>query len=174
VLDSAAVIRYRLKMESSGDPFFFPEPEENSEEYAHFYFIGTWKEQEVVFDAALCTLRLQHENDLYQLAEEKAERQFPRFRKSNASGIALPEAEEEEIGMFLAEVIEDLLEEDQVKVKEFVDLDPEHEFGVSLDAALNVDKIDSGILRKFITDFTTGQLRLDPTLYSFQEDDEEE
>ncbi len=51
------------------------------------------------------------------------------------------DALEEEIGLFMAEVIMELEEEETVKVKEHVDLDPHAEFGVSLDAGLQVEKI---------------------------------
>ena len=75
---------------------------------------------------------------------------------------------EEEIGLYIAEVIMELEEEEAVKVREHVDLDPNTDFGVALDIGLNVDKITAAEIEKFIRDFNEDTLELDETLYSFQ------
>ena len=72
----------------------------------------------------------------------------------------------------MAEVIMELEEEDQVKVKEHVEIDPHIEFGIGLDAGLNVEKISAKVIEKFIKDFNEDTLSLDKTLYSFQLEDE--
>lgn len=62
--------------------------------------------------------------------------------------------------------------EDQVKVKEHVEIDPNIDFGIGLDAGLNLEKITSKVIEKFIKDFNEDTLSLDNTLYSFQTEDE--
>jgi hypothetical protein len=79
--DPQQVADYRKKIEASPYNFVFDEEDENNEEYAHFYFVGKYKGKDVVYDAVIYTLRLQHESELYEIAEERAEQHFPDFRK---------------------------------------------------------------------------------------------
>ena len=81
---------------------------------------------------------------------------------------------EEEIGMYMTELILELEEEGEVKVKEHVELDTSLEFGVGLDIGLNVEEVTSNVIAKFIKDFNSGSLELDETLYSFEMDEPEE
>ena len=64
-------------------------------------------------------------------------------------------------------------EEEAVKVQEFVDLDTNHDFGIGLDAALNVEEINEKVISKFIKEFNDDTLVLDETLYSFQTEEDE-
>jgi hypothetical protein len=169
---------YKARILAAENDFLFAEDDESTDEYAHFYFIGNFEGREVVYDAVICTLRLQHESDLFELAEHRAAMHFPKYKKimyrEDENGNLLPLDElEEEIGLFMAEIIMELEEEDQVKVKEFADVDPKVEFGIGLDAGLNVEKITPGLIRRFIRDFNDGTLVLDDTLYSFQTEEEE-
>jgi hypothetical protein len=45
---------------------------------------------------------------------------------------------------------------------------------VGIDVCLNVDKVTPAVVEKFISDFNSGQLRLDPTLYSFESDESDD
>jgi hypothetical protein len=139
------------------------------EEYAHFYFYGDYKGKRVVFDALLYTLRLQHESEVFEIAEEKASRQFPAYKKLQEEVETEFDSDlEEEIGLFMAEVIQELEEEEAVKVKEHVDFDESNEFGIGLDIGLNVDKVTLELIERFIKDFRANKLTLDDMLYSFQ------
>lgn len=175
--DPETINDYRARMKSSGKMFLFDEEDENTDEYAHFYFIGKFEGKDVVYDAVIYTLRLQHESEMFEIAEHRAAKHFPEYKKitydedENGNLEAL-DALEEEIGLFMAEVIMELEEEEAVKVKEHVDLDPHAEFGVSLDAGLHVEKITPKVIEKFIKDFNEDSLQLDSTLYSFQTQDE--
>jgi hypothetical protein len=64
-------------------------------------------------------------------------------------------------------------EEETVKVQEFVDIDTHHDYGIGLDASLNVDEIDEQVIAKFIQEFNDDTLSLDETLYSFMTEDED-
>jgi hypothetical protein len=64
-------------------------------------------------------------------------------------------------------------EEETVKVQEFVDIDTHHDYGIGLDASLNVDEIDAKVISKFIQEFNDDTLTLDDTLYSFMTEDED-
>ena len=73
----------------------------------------------------------------------------------------------------MATAIMELEEEGSVKVKEHLEIDPNVEFGISLDGCIHVEKITSKVIEKFIRDFNEDTLQLDDTLYSFQTEDEE-
>ena len=54
-----------------------------------------------------------------------------------------------------------------------MDIDAKIDFGIGLDAGLNVEKITPKVIEKFIKEFNEDTLSLDETLYSFQTEDEE-
>ena len=174
-----AIQGLKQELTSSGKEFKIIPSEDNSDEFCHFRFIGLYENKEVIYDAALYTLRLHHASELYELAEHKAAQKFPNFKgihyEEDENGNLKPlSSDEEEIGWFITEIIMDLEEEEAVKVQEFIDLDTNHEFGIGLDAALNVEYIDEKIIAKFVREFNDDTIRLDDTLYAFQSEEEEE
>ncbi|MCH7398072.1 hypothetical protein MM236_08735 [Belliella sp. DSM 107340] len=156
--------------------------EENTEDFVNFLFIGVFEGKEVIYDAALYTLRLHHSSEVYELAEHEAAKKFPNFKgikyEEDENGNLKPlSSEEEEIGWFITEIIMDIEEEETVKVQEFIDIDTHHDYGIGVDAALNVEFIDESVIEKFIKEFNDDSIKLDDTHYSFQsaeEDYEEE
>lgn len=168
---------YRAEMAVEGKPFLFDDEDEQTDEYAHFFFIGKYQGKEVIYDAVLYTLRMHHESELYEIAEHRAAKHFPQYKKINyeedENGNLAPLDElEEEIGLFIAEVMAELEEDESVKVKEHVQLDANVEFGVSLDIGLHVESVTTQVIEKFIREFNDDTLQLDPTMYSFQTEDE--
>lgn len=170
--------KLRAELKKSGKVFKVIPDDENSDEFVNFFFIGMYEGKEVIYDAALYTLRLHHASEVYELAEHEAAKKFPNFKGINyeedENGNLKPlSSEEEEIGWFITEIIMDLEEEEAVKVQEFIDLDTHHDFGIGLDAALNVEEINEQVVTKFITDFNEDTLVLDETMYSFQTEEDE-
>ena len=176
--DPEIIREYALKMKAAGLEYVLDEEDESNDEYVHFYFIGKFEGKDVIYDTAIYTLRLHHESELYEIAEHQAAKHFPEFRKityeedENGNLVALDPLQEE-IGLYMAEVIMALEEEESVKVKEHVDLDVNTDFGISLDVGLHVEKISPKVIEKFIKDFNEDSLKLDDTLYSFQTQDQE-
>lgn len=174
--DPATIRKYKEKM-NAGGKIYLPDPDEEwTDEYAHFYFIGLYEGKEVIYDTAMYTLRLQHESELFEIAEHRAAIHFPEYKKityeEDENGNLAPlDPVEEEIGLYIAEVIMELEEEEAVKVKEHVDMDTSASFGVALDVGLHLDKITMKDIEKFIRDFNEDNIRLDGTLYSFQTED---
>ena len=159
-----------------GRSFIIDEKEENTSEFAHFYFIGMYEGQQVIHDAAMYTLRLHHNSELYEIAEHKAAIKFPEFKKISYDEDENGDLEElddleEKIGLYMAEVIMDLEAEESVKVQEHVEIDKNIDFGIGLDIGINVEDITSEVITGFIGAFNEDKLNLDPTLYSFQEED---
>jgi len=110
---------------------------------------------------------------LYEHAELRAIRQYPDFRKLSSEEKELDDVDnmdtiDEDIGLFMAEIILELEEEETVKVQEHIDMDTTNETGIGLDVGLHVEEISNKIIEKFIRDFNCGEVDLDPTLYSFQ------
>jgi len=176
--DPAVIEDYKSRIKAGGNQFLLEESEENNDECAHFYFIGKYEGREVIYDAVIYTLRLQHQSELFEIAEQKAAKHFPHYKKivytEDESGNLQPLDElEEEIGLYIAEAIMDLEEAEEVKVQEHADVDATLDFGVGLDAGLHTEQISAKVIEKFIMDFNKGNLILDPALYSFQTEDEE-
>ncbi|MCW5912181.1 MAG: hypothetical protein KIT62_13995 [Cyclobacteriaceae bacterium] len=160
--DQEQVTRIRQKL---GDELFcFDEEDEPAEECVHFYFLGNHEGQEVLFDCVLYTLRLHHEGEMHEVAEARAAKKLDEYMKAKDSQAQ----QEEELGMLMAEILIELEEEEAVKVREHVELDPENPVGVGIDAGLNVPVISNDVIRKFIAEFKAGTLKLDEALYSFQ------
>lgn len=176
--DEQTLEAVKEEIRKSGKSYVINESDDNSEDYVQFLFVGNYKGQETLFDAALYTLQLHHESELYDLAERKTMQKFPEYRDLVSRGVEireglLPAGKEEEIGLFMMETMDDLEEEEAVKVKEYVEIDEELDFRVGLDVCLNVDVVDEPVIEKFISEYLEGTLKLDPTLYSFQSEDEE-
>lgn len=174
--DPQVIQDYKAKIQASGRDYVMDEEDESTEEYVHFYFLGLYEGKEVVYDAVMYTLRLQHESELFEIAEHRAARHFPQYKKityeeDENGNLAALDPLEEEIGLYIAEVIMELEEEEAVKVKEHVDMDPNTDFGVALDIGFHVEKITPREIEKFIRDFNEDTLELDETLYSFQTQD---
>ena len=169
---------YKAKITASGKSFIFDDEDENSDEYAHFYFLGKYEGKDVVYDTVIYTLRLQHESELYEIAEHRAAKHFPEYKKisydeDENGNLETLDPLAEEIGLFMAEVILELEEEEAVKVQEHVEIDTNSEFGISLDVGLHREKITQQVIERFIKDYNEDSLVLDETFYSFQTEDEE-
>jgi hypothetical protein len=176
--DPKVIEDYRSRMQAKKQNYLIIESEDNSDEYINFNFIGDYEGKPVVFDAVLYTLRLHYHSELYELAEHKAAQRFPnykniRYEEDENGDLKALNDEMEEIGLFMAEVMMDLEEEESVKVQEHLYLDPNLDFGVGLDAALNVDRITPKVIARFVEQFNSDTLKLDETLYSFVEEEED-
>jgi hypothetical protein len=168
----------KKELKATGQMFKIVPSEENSDEFVNFYFTGMHEGKEVIYDAALYTLRLHHSSEVYELAEHEAAKKFPNFKtihyEEDDDGNLKPlSSEEEEIGWFITEIIMEIEEEESVKVQEFVDVDTNHDYGIGLDAALNVEFIDEKVISKFVKDFNEDSLVLDDTFYSFESEEED-
>lgn len=175
--DPAVIADYQARMKAAGMPFLLDEDDERSDEYVHAYFIGQHNDQDVVYDVAFYTLRMQHESELFEIAEERAERQFPNYKRAeleDADDAEETDEFQEEVGMFMAEVILELEEEERVRVKEHADIDTDTDFGIGLDVGLHVEKITDKVMETFISQFNAGKFQPDPTLYSFQSSESED
>lgn len=177
--DQATIREYKTRMDAKNKNFLIIESEDNSDEYVNFYFIGKYEGQDVIYDAVIYTLRLHYQSELYEIAEHKAAKRFPNFKsvqyeEDENGDLKAPNTEQEEIGLFMAEIMMELEEEEAVKVQEHVELDPNLDFGVGLDAALNVQTIDEKVISRFVKQFNEGTLSLDDTMYSFVEEEDSE
>jgi hypothetical protein len=174
--DPQTIQEYKDKMQDRGTSYLEHEADERNDEYVHFYFIGLYEGKEVIYDTVMYTLRLQHESELFEIAEHRAAQHFPEYKKityeeDENGNLAALDPLQEEIGLYIAEVIMELEEEEAVKVKEHVDLDVNTDFGVALDVGLHRDKISDADIERFVRDFNEDTIELDENLYSFQTED---
>ena len=142
------------------------EPEEEAD-YVQFQFVGKHEGKEVIYDAVLSTLSMHHSSRLYEEAEKKIAKIYPDFVPYELREENTPVNEEAELMM--EEFIQEMEDEETIKVAEFVETDTGFDFGIGIDAALNVEEITVEIIEKFISDFNNGTLNLDKTLYSFKD-----
>lgn len=145
-LNTPKIEEIKNEIEKSSNNFMMINNEDNSDEYANFYFIGIYERKEVVYDAVMYTLRLHHNSELYEIAEHKAAQRFPEFEKikyeeDENGDLKLLDDNEEEIGLFMAEIMMGLEEEGEVRVREHVDIDIHLDFGVGLNVELNIEHI---------------------------------
>jgi len=168
--DPEVVLVYKEKCARNGFGFVQHPEEERTPEYAHVYFTAPYENREVIFDTVFYTLRLQHESELLQIAEEMAMEKFPGYRgvEEEEDGDGEEDGQPGEIAMFMGEVILSLEEEETVMVQEHADIDPEAEFGVGLDVGLHVEEISDDTISAFIQSYKAKTVRLDPTLYFFR------
>lgn len=174
----AVLEEYKERITASGRNYLIEHSEDNSDEYVNFFFIGNFEGKEVIYDASVYTLRLHHESELYEIAEHQAAVHFPKFNgihyreDENGDLMALDDSEEE-IGLYMAEIMMNLEDEGEVKVQEHLELDTNVDFGIGLNAALNVDTITPEVISKFIKDYNEDMLQLDDTFYTFQMKDDD-
>ena len=115
--DPRTIEEYKNKMKAWGTNYLKDEEDEHTDEYTHFYFIGFYEGREVIYDTVMYTLRMQHESELFEIAEHRAAKHFPEYKKityeedENGNLEALDPLEEE-IGLYIAEVIMELEEEE--------------------------------------------------------------
>ncbi|MHA7101543.1 hypothetical protein BXY85_3173 [Roseivirga pacifica] len=171
--DSKEIQKLKEEIAKAGKNFVVIDSDDNNEEFRNFYFIGVFNGKEAIYDAALYTLRMQHNSEVFDLAQHKVAQKFPQFKaidyEEDENGDITPLDDlDEEIGLYLTEVMDELEEEETVKVQEHVDIDENIDFGIGLDAGLNVEEITDEVIQKFINDFNEETLKLDTTLYSFQ------
>lgn len=176
--DPKLIENLKSELNKSGKNFKIIPDDENSDEFVNFYFVGMYEGREVIYDAALYTLRLHHASEVYEIAEHEAAKKFPNFKsisyEEDENGNMKPlTSEEEEIGWFITEMIMELEEEETVKVQEFIDLDTNHDYGIGLDVALNIEAISEDLISKFVRGFNEDTTELDDTLYSFQTEEDE-
>lgn len=142
------------------------EPEEEAD-YVQFQFVGKHEGKEVIYDAVLSTLSMHHSSRLYEEAEKKISKIYKDFVPYELRDENSPVNEEAELMM--EELIQEMEDEETIKVSEFVEIDTDFDFGIGIDAALNVDEITVDVIEKFISDFNEGTLKLDKTLFSFKD-----
>jgi len=170
--------KVRRAIQGAPENYIINESPDNNEEYVNFFFLGRFEGREAVYDAALYTLRLYHESELYEIAEHRAAQRFPEFSKikyeedENGDMAELNDSEEE-IGLFMTEVMIELEEEEAVKVREHVEIDSNLDHRVGLDAGMNVPEITADVIKKFVAEFNNDEIELDDTLYSFQLEEDE-
>jgi hypothetical protein len=171
--DPTTISQYKQRMQGEGRNYLLSEEDENSDEYAHFFFIGKYDGSEVIYDAVMYTLRLHHESELFEIAEHRAAKHFPEYKKisydeDENGNLKTLDSLEEEIGLFMAEIIVTLEEEGEVQVQEHVDIDEHIDFGLGLDIGLNIGEVTPAVISRFVSQFNDDTLKLDPLHYSFQ------
>jgi hypothetical protein len=178
--DPAEIAQLKKECADENSEYVYFEDEEDAgyptDEYAHFQFVGTHEGAEVIYDAVLYTLRLHHGSMVYEAAEKKAIKSFPLYvpLDNRDENYKPNEKLDEDAELLITELIEEIEENEEVKVHENLEVDYDFEYGIGLDVCLNVEEITDEIVDKFVADFKAGNVPLDDTLYSFTSSEEDE
>ena len=148
-------------------------PVGNDTEMAHIQFVGHFKGQEVIYDAMLYTLQIHYASIIYEEAERQVTKQYPLYVPLDHRDETYQANEQldEEVEMMILEVIDELEENDEVKVSEFLTIDEDFDFGIGIEAAIYVAALDEEVISKFVNQFNAGTFVPDTTLYSFKSED---
>lgn len=163
--------------QNSGKNFVTIEDEDlpvgNDSEMVHIQFVGHFNGQEVIYDAMLYTLQIHYASAIYEEAERQVMKQYPLYVPIDHRDETYQANEQldEEVEMMILEVIDELEENDEVKVSEFLTIDEQFDFGIGIEAAIYVPALDDEIITNFVNQFNKGTFVPDTTLYSFKSDD---
>lgn len=189
--DPDVIAELRAECADQGKTFVYTDEEEEDfvnddldddepRQFAQVMFIGKDAAgKEVIYDAMICTLRLHHGSMVFEQAVEEVKKMFPGYKlpEERQPGYKFDASKEQEVEETLADIIAEAEESESVKVREEVtvadEVDPD-EIGIELDAYLNVEEINDNVISHFIEQFNSNSLKLDPTMYSFMSEDEEE
>ncbi|MCU0438806.1 MAG: hypothetical protein MUC49_12970 [Raineya sp.] len=147
--------------------------EEQDEDFAFFFFLGKYKNKDVVFDAAFFPLSVHYASIIEENAEEEIRKLYPEYDGEDSK---LPNSKLEEILEHKAEIIAEMEAEESLKVQEFIDFDDDFEEGnqiVLLTVSLNIDEINEEEIEKFVKSFNDNTFKLDENLYSFSLEEED-
>ena len=176
--DPEEISALKDECQQEGKSFVFVEDDDldvlDEGECVHIQFPGQYQGQEVIFDALVYTLRLHHSSLVYEMAIEEIRKTYPEYvppEERKPSFKITPELEEE-AETALTEVIDEIEENETIKVQEHVDVDLESDYGIALDVCLNVEEITDEVVENFVRDFRENKLSLDNTLYSFSNEEE--
>lgn len=171
--------KMKKEFAESGIPFRYVDEEEVSGEMAEFFFIGNYRGREVIFDCLLGTLRLAYESNLLEMAEAKTREKFPDYRgfdfDVDEDGMAIGQdyEESEEVETYKAFAMYEIEEAGDANIAESVSYDESFDYGIGMEAYLNVPEITEEVIMKFISELNSGILKLDPVRYSFESEDDE-
>ncbi|UBM59285.1 hypothetical protein LAG90_01260 [Marinilongibacter aquaticus] len=166
---SSEIEKLKKECEAEGLPFVYVEDEhelDKTGEYAQIQFVGRHEDKDVIYDAAVYTLELHYQSELLEEAEKRVSKMHPQFKPIGDRDEEY--TQNEEWDELIEDFMEEIEEEDSLKVQEFVAADESFDFGIGLEVALNVPEIDDKVLSKFVMDFNKDQLKLDRNLYSFK------
>jgi hypothetical protein len=169
------ITELKQEMLEAGMNFLYIDDEDEDDlfetgEFAHFTFVGKYNEKEVIYDACMYSLRMYHSGLLLEEAEERVKKSNPNFVEHDKRNGTYQGSED--LDLMVLETIEELEEEETIKVSETLEIDANTEYGVGLDVILNVEEIDDEVISKFVSEYNAGTFSLDKTLYSFKNEEE--
>jgi hypothetical protein len=173
--DPAEIENLKRECEQEGLPFVLVEDEldlEDTGEYAQFQFVGRKNEEEVIYDVAMYSLRMQHSSKLLEEAEKMVKKKFKDFVPLELRNERYKANEDADL--LVQEYVEELEDDESITVAESLDEDLSFEYGIGLEVVLNVEEVTDQVITKFINEFNGGTLELDTTQRSFKHQDDED
>ncbi|GIV39333.1 MAG: hypothetical protein KatS3mg033_1133 [Thermonema sp.] len=146
------------------------EPEDDGL-YAHILFLRRDEEgKEWVCDAVMHTLATLYHYQLHEEAEMRLKALMPAWRGWEAFA-ELPEAMQAKAQALYDEIVQELIEEGEMKVQESVEVyRDEANCLEEIDVYLNKEAIDVPAIDWFVQAYRRQSVSLDPNFYSFEEE----
>ena len=140
----------------------------DSGEYYQFQFVGKHEDKEVVYDAAIFTLELHYNGVLLEEAEKRVAAIHKDFLPiEERENDYIPNIKADEL---IEEFIMEMEEDEDMKVSEFIKKDPDFEFGIGLEVAVNAELITQEDIGRFVDDFNAGTFELNSNRFSFKQE----
>lgn len=161
--DKEEITQLKAECVKEGKPYVIVEDEDdmsNSGQVAHFQFVGVRHGQEVIYDVLMTTLEMEYELELYDAAMESISEELKMNKITDDS----------EIEQMMDEAMSLLEEEESVKVSEQLTIDDNFEYGIGVEYTIHSAEIDDKLIQKFIKEFSADAVKLDKTLYSFNDE----
>ena len=158
--------KMKKRIASGGKGFHTHQYIDNSG-YVDFYFIGTYKGEEVIWNATLSTMRGEYYQKVHDMARDEAEGKFPypegaevftfeKIEGRNCSRLInnYPEITDKCM-VYVAKRMMELLDSGEVFIeRQRVEIDEDYEYGVGLHAYIDaVPGLNEEDVLKFIEDF---------------------
>lgn len=166
--DPKEVEKVKNECKKKGKSFIFRDSDDLSEDFANFLFVGEYNGKEVIFDAFLYSLEMEFFSNIYDSAIEEVVRLHPKFANADF------DSDEGEHIDLMEDIADELAEDEDYQVQEFVDIDEDCDYGVGIDICLNISEITEAQIEKVVKALKAGKLELDPDFYSFELSDDEE
>ncbi len=81
-LQPAEIEKMKRQCRDKKQSYILNEAEPQGDEFAHFFFVGSYEGKECIFDAVMYTLRLHHSSLLYEMADDRAAEELRQRRRN--------------------------------------------------------------------------------------------
>ncbi len=166
--DPAEISRVEQLCKKSGTSFVLKDGGAEGDGYAHFQFVGNHEGNKALFDTFLYTLEMEYFSAIYEDAQQSVITTHPQYKDADFDAVEGPHID------LMEETAIALTDDESYDVQEFLEVDEDGEFGISVDVCLNLEEVTPKEVAEFVDKFNKGTLKLDESFYSFNYEEDED